>query len=307
MEKKNNSNFDSKINSGTTSDINSSSDCENSDASSNASSNVSSNASSNVSSNVSSNASSNASSNVSSNVSSNASSNVSSNVSSSLEYDSEDIQLDVCVESNPQLDDYEMFLERAKLFNSIAALNGNILKCISIKSAETVLSFMMAFKYDKLLKTIPKNIKKSINKVIESNFESFYLDQEETVKRVKTDQIHQIKERMVLLYTDRFCDLDPLKVLELYEKIEFNDNFIYLIFSKLQQVDKKEVEKDFSDFDKNYLDFLPVKIEEIFFLKATDVFKTTNIGGNEYRMFFLRSEDLKKFISLLKVEIKENY
>lgn len=218
---------------------------------------------------------------------------------------SSEIEMDVCVEETPKLADYEMFIEKSKIFNSTEGLFEKILKCSSIKSGETILSFLMELKYDKLLKIIPKNLKKTINKVLESNINHF-LEKEEC-KRVKTDDISLLKEKIILLYTERFCDLDPQKVLELYRKIEIDEKAIYLIFSKLNPVDKadrKEIEEEFSDFNKNYLDFLPDRIEEIFFLKASDVFKSTSIDGRDHRIFFLKPTELKIFLDLLVNEIK---
>lgn len=218
---------------------------------------------------------------------------------------SSDIEMDIRVEENPKLAEYEMFIEKSKIFSSTDGLFENILKCSSIRCGETILSFLMELKYDKLLKILPKNLKKTINKVLESNIKHF--SENEDAKRVKTEDISSIKERIVLLYTERFCDLDPEKVLELYKAIEIDEDKIYIIFSKLNlvdKVDKKDVEKEFHDFNKSYLDFLPDRIEEIFFLKAADVFKSTNIDGRDHRIFFLKSSELKIFLDLLVNEIK---
>jgi hypothetical protein len=154
------------------------------------------------------------------------------------------------------------------------------------------------------LKLISKNFKKIINKVIESNLINVY----EEPKRFKEDQVEKVKRNLSLLYTERACELEPSLILEMYKKIEINNEFTYIILSRVEQLDKNQQEKafkDFCDFDKEHLNYLPIRIEEIFLLKVTDLFKMTKINGKDYRVFFLKSNELKDFIKLLESEIQK--
>ncbi|EOB11610.1 hypothetical protein NBO_1020g0002 [Nosema bombycis CQ1] len=225
-------------------------------------------------------------------------------IESSSESSSSQIEFNIISETNPDLNDLELFLEQSRIFTSLDSLDKSILQCISVKSDDTVLSFLLILKYENLLKLISKIFKKIINKVIESNLINEY----EGPKRFKEDQVEKVKRNLSLLYTERACELEPSLILEMYKKIEINNEFIYIILSRIEQLDKNKQEKafkDFCDFDKEHLNYLPIRIEEIFLLKVTDLFKMTKINGKDYRVFFLKSNELKDFMKLLESEIQK--